>query len=306
MPKLSGDSSISIRKGKSIVLFEYTIEAEWAATQGSTTAKGLFLVNEFDQNDIDDLEISIDFKESPEDLKKHRSFMLSTFKKTFEAALVLFFKEFKELETNQGKLAESERQRREEELKLEEALRTQGEIHNELLAHARSQEELQRKIVFEESAKDSNFIQGKGSEWNVNSYFWEEKTVAWATPKLIELLKAVEIPVPAGELKITAADADGDSSINIRKGRKIVIFNYELTLSFEGKLFDNENNEISSASGKIQIPDFSTDAGPDYEMYITISESVPGHERLLEPLRTNGKAAIYGALAEFVVLLTGS
>ena len=67
-------------------------------------------------------------------------------------------------------------------------------------------------------------IEGTGSVWNVNSYHWEEKSVAkWSEETLKKTLSSFTNCYNDAELKIVEiATLKGESSVSIRKGKKIV------------------------------------------------------------------------------------
>ena len=66
-------------------------------------------------------------------------------------------------------------------------------------------------------------VEGQGSVWNTNSYFWEEKSVAkWSEEKMKEILGGFKYSFGGGELWVTEVKAlKGESSVSIRKGKKI-------------------------------------------------------------------------------------
>jgi len=53
--KVKSEASISIRKGKSILIYEFTIDIDFTANKESEEVKGSFRVQEFSQDDLDDL-----------------------------------------------------------------------------------------------------------------------------------------------------------------------------------------------------------------------------------------------------------
>ena len=85
-----------------------------------------------------------------------------------------------------------------------------------------------------------------GSSWNANSYHYEEKDYSsWGKKRLNELLDKVEtkpgLPIThsgqdfALELKTELKKLEGDAWVNIRKGKKMTCFNYEVDLAFKGE-----------------------------------------------------------------------
>jgi activator of HSP90 ATPase len=50
-----GEAEINIRKGKTILIFEFNLEVEWKAERGSDSAGGSYKVNEIAGDDLDDI-----------------------------------------------------------------------------------------------------------------------------------------------------------------------------------------------------------------------------------------------------------
>ena len=85
-----------------------------------------------------------------------------------------------------------------------------------------------------------------GSQWNANSYHYEERDYSsWGKKRLGELLDKVDtakesLTVKHGaqefslDLKTYLKKTDGDAWVNIRKGKKMTCFNYELELAYKG------------------------------------------------------------------------
>ena len=85
-----------------------------------------------------------------------------------------------------------------------------------------------------------------GSQWNANSYHYEERDYStWGKKRLGELLDKVDtakesLTVNHGaqefslDLKTDLKKTDGDAWVNIRKGKKMTCFNYELELAYKG------------------------------------------------------------------------
>ena len=86
-----------------------------------------------------------------------------------------------------------------------------------------------------------------GSSWNANSYHYEERDYStWGKTRLHELLDKVDTKESGGvpishsgqefalEVKTDLKKLEGDAWVNIRKGKKMTCFNYELDLAFKG------------------------------------------------------------------------
>jgi activator of HSP90 ATPase len=75
---------------------------------------------------------------------------------------------------------------------------------------------------------------GTGSVWNTNSYHWEEKSVnKWAEEKLRAVLSGFKYKWQDAEMSISEIkDFKGESSVSIRKGKKLVAYDYRFTLAW--------------------------------------------------------------------------
>ena len=107
--------------------------------------------------------------------------------------------------------------------------------------------------------KDEKVI-SDASAWNENAYHWEEKAVSsWATSRLKELIN--ECKFEAEGTKVTIKEItnimgdviclDIQSSVNIRKGKKLVEYDYNITAELTGDSFEGTVNIVmDSVSGK--------------------------------------------------------
>ena len=110
-----------------------------------------------------------------------------------------------------------------------------------------------------------------GSSWNANSYHYEEKDYSsWGKKRLNELLDKVEtkpgLPIThsgqdfALELKTELKMLEGDAWVNIRKGKKMTCFNYEVDLAFKGEC--DEDSLSSGWPGSPSAPGSSASRRP--------------------------------------------
>ena len=100
------------------------------------------------------------------------------------------------------------------------------------------------------------------------------------------------MPIPEGEILITVSEVLGDSSVSIRKAKKIVTYCHELKLKFEGK-----SGEIS-ANGEIHMPDISEDTS--YDMIVTFTSANPGQDIFKQFIETEVKKHIIESIQVFV------
>jgi activator of HSP90 ATPase len=113
--------------------------------------------------------------------------------------------------------------------------------------------------------------------WNTGNYFWEEKSVAkWSEERIKETLGGFKFAFPGGELKVTSVeDLKGEASVSIRKGKKIVAYDYNCKLKWECSFMDGEGNEVASMKGQYELPEVSSDIddeGDEWEVRPSINK----------------------------------
>jgi activator of HSP90 ATPase len=75
-------------------------------------------------------------------------------------------------------------------------------------------------------------VEGTGSVWNSNSYHWEEKSVAkWSEETLRKIFTEFKVVHEGATFEIKEVkELKGESSLSIRRQRKIVTFDYSAHL----------------------------------------------------------------------------
>ena len=62
----------------------------------------------------------------------------------------------------------------------------------------------------------------------------------------------------------------GESSVSIRKGKKIISYEYEINLKWQLDLHDSEGNVVSRCLGMYELPEVSNeDAWKEWEVRVT-------------------------------------
>jgi len=105
-------------------------------------------------------------------------------------------------------------------------------------------------------------VEGQGSVWNNNSYHWEQKSVdKWSEDKLKETLSLFYFKMDKATLRIAEVkDLVGEASISIRKGKKIVTYEYKVKLVWECDMADESNTKVlGSIGGEYEMPEISND-----------------------------------------------
>lgn len=253
--ELKGSANISIRKKKQVYIYEWEIECEWEAheREGDNEANGKVKILEFYQDDDpDDVEIEVTADKSDEYHEEAKNCVRNKIKDHIIKVLAEYKELIQKIDADEAKV----RQDAENRMKAEEEMKkAETTAHGE--ARKKESEQQQRENAMKAAAKqmqDSGKV--AGSVWNPNSYFWEEKNFnKWSKDRLQELLGNFKHTVPQGNLEVTEADIKGDSSISIRKGKKIAAFDYEITLKFTITL--KEGEEEQKITGEFKIPELS-------------------------------------------------
>jgi len=223
-----------------------------------------------------------------------------------EAARI-FQNEFKELESNQAKLMADENRRKEEEDKRKQALEENTAEQERLSKIAHEREEVLRKAAQErQPIQVEEKEKGQGSVWNTGSYFWEEKSVNWAPDRLKNLLKEIKFDIPAGNISITEVELQGDSSISIRKAKKIVTYSYIIDITWVGKIFDSDGNELRTCTGKVHLPDVGMDCEPNFEVQVKVDDNTPENGLIKYYMEAQGKPGILSQIQKFIQELRNS
>ena len=107
-----------------------------------------------------------------------------------------------------------------------------------------------------------NEKEGTGSVWNNNSYHWEEKSVAkWSEETLKGLFTRFYFKQHDATLTIKEVKKmEGESSVSVRKGKKIVTYDYQVKLIWKAVLSDKTGTKpIGTCEGEYFFPEISND-----------------------------------------------
>ena len=77
-------------------------------------------------------------------------------------------------------------------------------------------------------------IEGQGSVWNTGSYHWEEKSVSkWADEQLKNVVGKFKYVWNDAQFRVKEIkEFKGEAGSSIRKGKKLVSFDYKMTLDW--------------------------------------------------------------------------
>ena len=127
-------------------------------------------------------------------------------------------------------------------------------------------------------------IEGTGSVWNQGSYHWEEKAVnKWAEDTLKSVLTGYTYKWNEATLKITdLKEFKGESGVSIRKGKKIVSYDYQIFINWQIDMVDPEGKEYAKTKGSYEFPELSNEEADDWEIRVQMGHDVDGIQKMLE------------------------
>lgn len=108
----------------------------------------------------------------------------------------------------------------------------------------------------------------------------------WATDTLRSVLSSfthVMNDVTMTVIEVTTLS--GESSVSIRKGKKIVSFDYSIVLKWKASLKDADGNEVSKIEGKYTLPEVSSeDEWGEWEVRVEFGEDADDLRAMLEQM----------------------
>ena len=245
-----GFCSISVRKGKKVIIFEFAINMEFVCGSNG----GVVKLPEFSNDELDPV-IRVEMKSENDSLK---DFMRKTGADAIRRALGRFLEFINTVDTGSDVLT-SDKERREIELEL--ARKAEQEKGEE-----------KKKIAEQVKEKERAAIAGKdlaeASVWNVNSYHWETRNLfKWAD----EWIRSQLITSP----DFGVIEVKGEAENSIRKGKKISVFN--LNISGEFKSCDFQVPCFSNEGGDDEIPKVKADSAIQKEIVSELTNRVFNH-----------------------------
>ena len=109
-------------------------------------------------------------------------------------------------------------------------------------------------------------VAGTGSVWNTNSYHWEEKSVGkWADDQLKMTMSQFAYKFNDALLTIIEIkEFKGEASMSVRKGKKIVQFDYNVIMKWRVSFTDkSDGKEIAFCVGTYEWPEISSEESFD-------------------------------------------
>uniref|UniRef100_A0A1B6E8U8 Activator of Hsp90 ATPase AHSA1-like N-terminal domain-containing protein n=1 Tax=Clastoptera arizonana TaxID=38151 RepID=A0A1B6E8U8_9HEMI len=134
---------------------------------------------------------------------------------------------------------------------------------------------------------------------NVNNWHWTEKNACtWSQEKLKDLLLGLRIKSEIADVWLVDFEKiEGDAVANNRKGKLIFFYEWDITISWKGKV-DGSSNEIE---GKINIPNLSEENEvSEVEVVISLKESSSEGDIIKDFLYHDGRDKIREKLAIYI------
>ena len=115
-------------------------------------------------------------------------------------------------------------------------------------------------------------------------------------------LKEIEFPVGGllAHCRIRSAEVKGDCSVNNRKGRTFLIYEFEVKIKWEGETRDEAGAVLETTKGSMRLPDVSATEIDDPEVEF---ESKARGSALSEAMRKQGVALVKASVKAIVLEL---
>lgn len=243
----TGFASISVRKGRKVLVFEFAISMK--ARCGDTT--GSIKIPEFSNDELDPtFRVDCEDESMKEYLRKDGATVM-------KQELAKFVDFMNSLETGES-IIEADKQRREEELARAKQAELEKGIEKQRIAEA---------VIAKEREAVSNRTFVEASVWNPNSYHWETRKLdKWAAEWIKSQLHAPDF---------TDVTVSGEAENSIRKGKKITIFNLKIEGKYKGETFSVPS--FSNEEGDDEFPKLTTSSSSKSEIFSKLSQCVFSH-----------------------------
>lgn len=284
---IEGSCSITIRKQKQIFLYDFKLDIYFDAVPkediGEEKAMGRVLIDEFNQDD-DDLPFDIVCERPTEYVNQVKKVLKTKINAEILRVVNELKSELKQIDANEEKIRKDQQDREKAASDFEEAKKNAGEMKQQIFEDQKKKEAVMKEQAQKLLAEQQNQqpqkvekVQGQGSVWNTNSYFWEEKSVGkWAEARFKEVVGSFRHEFPGGVFTISeVSKIEGEASVSIRKGKKIVSYDYNCKLLWELVLKDGEGKEVGKMKGEYEMPEVSSDIdddGEDWEIKTTFKQ----------------------------------
>ncbi|CBZ50736.1 conserved hypothetical protein [Neospora caninum Liverpool] len=327
-PTVTGEASVSVRKGKTILAIDLAVKMQFealvkrpdAAEGSSRKCRGEISVSDVSAESIEDRDytssaklIDVPLPEaeamSSEERQKALKLVKGKCMDALHASLRKFIKDLQEAESNSERLQADKAQREAELKRMQEAEKEKGEEKKAIAEQQKlrdremKEEAKQRAAAQPASSPQPTQVEGQGSVWNANSYHWEEKPMTqWCHATLQERFATAELSLLEGSttLKFFNVKVEGEASNTIRKGKKLVIFDLAIGADWTATARDEAGVFLADSRGRLEISDFSSETLDDYQVTVQGDGKVPPQHRIDNAAKTELPEKIKVILSKFV------
>ncbi|EUD65704.1 hypothetical protein C922_03952 [Plasmodium inui San Antonio 1] len=309
---ISGNASVSIRKGKQINSFEYVIKFDWVFSKTGEDKEypgGTAEILDFSNCSVEDNDyaINVELIGDQEKSKQAYDILRRDGKEKIKDSLKDFPADLLKHDSNESN--KEQKILAEEEAKLQSA-KVQNVHQNQPQGAAANSTNNANNANIANSAnhvKESKEEEKKeGSIWNINNYHWEEKCLTkWAKEELKNMLDSSTVQLSNNIfLQLFSSEVEGEASSSLRKKKKIII--YDLKINCEWKAFKkNRNGQVEmEITGHVTvndvISDFSSDDESKYTFQFVFDSAHPEGAAMNEVIRTEGPAQIEKIIETFI------
>ncbi|KJP89730.1 hypothetical protein AK88_00690 [Plasmodium fragile] len=303
---ISGNASVSIRKGKQINSFEYVIKFDWVfckTGQNDEYPGGTAEILDFSNCSVEDNDyaINIELIGDKEESKRAYDILRKDGKEKIKNALKNFPQDLLKHDSNES--SKEQKILAEEEEKLQKA-NVQNVHQNQPQGTAANNANIANSANHVKENKEEE--KKEGSIWNINNYHWEEKCLTkWAQEELKNMLDSSTVQLSNNIfLQLFSSEVDGEASSSLRKKKKIII--YDLKINCEWKAFKkNKNGQIEmEITGHVIvndiISDFSSHDESKYTYQFVFDSTHPEGAAMNEIIKTEGPAQIEKIIEAFI------
>ena len=136
----------------------------------------------------------------------------------------------------------------------------------------------------------------------MQSWHWESRKYdKWATEAITRLLKEVDVASATNRARIIeVASCKAEASVNIRKGKKITVFELSFKCTWEGSVIAGPESE--TCGGEVEVVDaMQDDVGEEFNVRISLLKATSNAVGVpcKELMRTVGAAAVRSVVQSF-------
>ena len=153
----------------------------------------------------------------------------------------------------------------------------------------------------------ANIYPCTGSILPSQSWHWESRKYdKWAAETIARLLKTVDVTSETNRVRILdVASCKAEASVNIRKGKKIVVFELSFKCNWDGSVIAGPTSE--SCGGEVEVVDvMQDDLDEDFNVRVSLLRATSNAVGVpcKELMRTAGASALRAVVRQFAAEFT--